>query len=245
GAAVPGDGAIRALGHGRARRSLRRRHPGDLCRDLPVYPGADSGRGLDPDNHGGDVVLPACTGRRRKAADLLGHEYVGRDGGRNTSERSDRAGVPGRRRDGLSGPDREVQATRGVAAVSIPAGDRPVPRDRDAVAYSGRAAQSAVSRLHAAQRIRFVSRILPVLFYQRATAAFSEQALPARLQYGSARALLAVSPVVAVPLERVFRVAVQAAIQGRRSRVSNPVTVLMLGRAGVVLFHFLHDAGVL
>ena len=49
-----------------------------------------------------------------------------------------------------------------------------------------------------------VPRVLLVLLHQRARAAVSEPALSARLQHRAAGLVLAVSPAVAVPVERVF-----------------------------------------
>ena len=77
------------------------------------------------------------------------------------------------------------------------------PADRRALAHSGDAAQSAVFRLHDAQRPRRVSRLPVVLLHQRAAAALPEPALSARLQHRPAPLLLAVSSDLAVSLERL------------------------------------------
>ena len=96
-----------------------------------------------------------------------------------------------------------------------------VQRSRDraadcrALARPGDAAQSALLRVHPAQRARPISRLPVVLLHQRAAAALPEPALSARLQHRAAALLLAVPPALAVSLERVLPGGVQAVAIGR------------------------------
>ena len=85
--------------------------------------------------------------------------------------------------------------------------------DRRALARAGDAAQSAVLRLHDAQRARRVPRLPVVLLHQRAVAALPEPALSARLQHRAAALFLAVSPGMAISVERVFSRCSQAFLQ--------------------------------
>ena len=78
------------------------------------------------------------------------------------------------------------------------------PADCRALAHPGHAAQSAVFRLHHAQRARAVSRLPVVFLHQRAASALPESALSARLQHCAAPLFLAVPPGLAVSLERLF-----------------------------------------
>src|SRR5947208_2214485 len=76
--------------------------------------------------------------------------------------------------------------------------------DRRTVARACDAAQSALLVFRAEFRTRSVSRILLVLLFQRAYPEVPEHAFPARLRHGAAPAVLGISFVVVVPVERVL-----------------------------------------
>ena len=82
--------------------------------------------------------------------------------------------------------------------------NRNFPVDRRSLARHSNAANAALSGLDDAQCPRRVSRLLLVLFHERARLAFPESPLPSRLQHCSASGLLAITPGLAVSLERVF-----------------------------------------
>src|SRR6185437_15741412 len=83
-------------------------------------------------------------------------------------------------------PERDLAAARAGLGHFSPAGHR------GAVAHPRDTAESAVSVLQHAQRTRQLSRLLLVLFFQRAYPSILKPPLPARLQYRSAAVLLVV-----------------------------------------------------
>ena len=117
--------------------------------------------------------------------------------------------------------------------------------DRRAVACAGDAAQSAVFRFHDAQRERLVSRVLLVLFHQRACAAVSESAISARLQHGAAAVFLAVPPAVVLSVERVLSGGVEAELPEAGPGIANATAGVVLVRLHPGVLHVLDDAGIL
>src|SRR5689334_7394313 len=126
----------------------------------------------------------------------MGARDVGGDGDRPAVEGTDRGGIPGRRGPAVSRADPTVVCAEDMEAAAADRRDRAVFGYRGAVACPRDPAQSAVFRLHDAQRERVVPRIFLVLFHQRARAAISESAVSARLQHRTAAVLLVVPPVV-------------------------------------------------
>ena len=139
------------------------------------------------------------------------------------------------------------QLVRG-ANVEAPApvlGDADHSADRRSLARAGDVAQSALLRLHDAQRSRGVPRLPVVFLHQRAIAALPELALSARLQHRPADLLLALSPGVAVSLERVLPRDFQVAVQAGRSSRKNPTAGALLDRVHPGVLHLLDHARVL
>src|SRR5580658_616240 len=117
--------------------------------------------------------------------------------------------------------------------------------DCGSLVRAGNVAKPSLFRLYNARRTRAVSRFFLVLLYQRAASAFSEFALSARLQHGSASLLLAVALCMAVSLERLLPSRCEAFIQAYRPSGSNQIAGTLLGRVRAVLSDVLHHAGIL
>src|ERR1019366_8168648 len=124
---------------------------------------------------------------------------------------------------GVPGADEAVIGEADVAAVAGDVGDIAGARDRGAVARTGDATQSAVFRLDDAQREGLVSRVLLVLFHQRARVAVPESAVSAGLQHGAEGVFLAISPAVVLSLERVFSGGGTVAVPGQRPGIAGAV----------------------
>src|SRR6266404_6038814 len=84
-----------------------------------------------------------------------------------------------------------------------------------------------------------------VLFHQRTGSSLSESALSARLQYGSATLVLAVSLSLAISMELLLSGDCAAPLQtGRPRRTGTPPRAL-LDRLSLDLFHFLDNPRIL
>src|ERR1019366_2982536 len=188
----------------------------------------------------GDVEFAARARRARAAPCALGAADVGRDGDWTPAERADRGSLPYRRRRAVLELHATVAAAPDLDAIEAAFGNSALSADRRAVARAGNDSESAVSRFHDAQRAGLLPRLFLVLFHQRAPAAVSEHALPARLQHGAAALLLAVSPALAVPVERLSTSVRLAAQRGRAcsdTRIPHADAHSMLGRFHSGLLH--------
>src|ERR1035437_9820521 len=132
-----------------------------------------------------------------------------------------------------------------AAAVAGDVGDAIGAGDRGAMAHTGDAAQSAVLRLDDAQREGLVSRVLLVLFHERARAAVLKPAVSAGLQHSAAGILLAISPAVVLSVERVFSGGGAVAVPGWRPGVAGTAVVFVLGGIHPDILHVFDHAGVL
>src|SRR6185503_10356314 len=111
------------------------------------------------------------------------------------------------------------------------------------LACLGNPPQSALSRLHDAQRRWCIPRFLLVLFHQRASAALSGAALSARLQHCPPAVLLALSPHLAVPVEHVPAGGRKAPIPERGPRQPNAIARALLDRIRAAFLFFFDDPG--
>src|SRR6185436_1087139 len=102
-------------------------------------------------------------------------------------------------------------------------------RHRGAVAHPGHAAESTLLRLHDAQRAGRIPRLLLVLLFQRAPAALSEFALPARLQHCPPPVFLVVPPAAAVSVECVFAGRGKTRVSSRGPRRTDATALPVLG----------------
>ncbi len=174
------------------------------------------------------------------------HGDVGGDGDGTAAEGADRGGVSRWRRGCcICSLTKQLFERRTWQRLQPFRGWLLLLADRRAVARAGDAAQSAVSRFHDAQRAGVVSRVLLVLLHQRARAAVSEPAVSAGLQHGAAAVLLAVSPAVAVSVERVFSGGVEAELPEAGPGIADAADGVVLGGIHPGVLHVFDHAGVL
>src|SRR5579863_2110979 len=113
------------------------------------------------------------------------------------------------------------------------------------MARAGDAAESSLFRVDVEERPGLVSRIFMVLRDQRAVAAVSESALPARLQHGATAVVLAVSFAVAVSMERVSAGDQGFIVQAVGPSGTDEVTGVVSDGIHSGVLHFFNHAGVL
>ena len=176
---------------------------------------------------------------------MVGGDACGKSRGRATAKELDRPGLPRRDGSGVSGSHAATVCAAHVdeAEALVRHPDR--ASGRSSVAYPRDHSKSALFCLHNAQRARRISRILLVLFFQRAAPALLEYALSARLRYGAAIVLLDVSSIVAVSLERLFPGARKAQLPAGGQGGPRPAFRALLDRCSDGVLYFLDNAGIL
>src|SRR5664279_234406 len=156
---------------------------------------------------------------------------------RPTSERTDRHSLPTACGNGVHG----CYATNVLPA--IVAADARVScagrraGDCSALACSRHTAKPTLFCIFHACRPRRISRLLLVLFFQRALASFFEPALPSRLQYRSAPSLLGAEPGVAVSMVGLSAGDSYVVIPSLHSRWPGSVDGRVLGCGGDGVLH--------
>ncbi len=176
---------------------------------------------------------------------MVGVRHGGKPGNQPLVQEPDRRRVSGRRGPGLSRGDEAAVQRKGLESSSSVQRTSYCPADRRALAHYRHAAESAVFRLHDAQRAGRISRLSLVLLHERATAPLPEHALSARLRHGAAPLLLALPSAVAVSLERLLSGCCETELQAGGPRRQSPPAGSLLDRLHPGLLHLLDHAGIL